>query len=362
MHRSLSVFLRVLCVIGLVTAGVAAGTAAEAAAPNRWGFAVVDIPNGVPLPSHQAGSWPAGFNVTVTNPAVGTYVVTFPQIGTTARGVVHVTAIAQAAVWCQVRQWGASGVNEIAVVQCLRFGGASVNSAFSVMFEESSGTVPPGQGGLGYVHWNGGAVASTFNSLGAANTVVPTGVGVWTVTLNGLGTGSLSGGVQVTAVDPSSPARCKVGAWVSTGAAQQIQVRCHDATTNPRNTGWNLTWQYRRAITGGAAPPYNFGYTYDLSPGTVGPYAPPSPVSFNSLGAVNTVQSAGTGMRLVTFPGVGVLPNHVQVTAYGPGPEYCNLLTLWNTYMTTVSVRDVVCYSATTMVNQPSLVSYTSAS
>ncbi|MFC6086755.1 hypothetical protein [Sphaerisporangium aureirubrum] len=363
MKRLPRVFARVLCVIALVAAGLATTvTSAGAATPNVWGFAVVNVTSGVPLPSHQAGSWPTGFNVTVSSSAVGQFLVTFPQIGTTARGIVHVTAISQSPVWCQVQAWGTNGTDELALVQCYQYGGAPVYTAFSIMFEESTGTVPPAQGALAYVHWNGGMIGSTYNSLGATNTVIPVGVGIWNVTLNGLGTGTQAGGVQVTAVNTASAARCKVGAWVSTGAVQQIQVRCHNATSAPLNTAWNLSFQFRRAITGGAAPPANFGYTYDNSPGTAGPYAPVPPnVNFNSLGSVNTIQTAAPGQRLVVFPAIGVLPDHVQVTASGPGPEYCNLLTLWITSGGVVRVHNVVCYNATTPVIQPSLVTYTSA-
>ncbi|MEO3813542.1 hypothetical protein ABGB17_31480 [Sphaerisporangium sp. B11E5] len=363
MKRLRKVVTRLLCVFALVAAGIAVGgTSAEAAAPNRWGFALVDIPSGIPNPTHQAGSWPAGFNVTVSPMGVGQFLVTFPQIGTTARGIVHVTAVSTGPVSCQVQRWGTNGVDELVIVQCYQFPGTPVNSAFTVMFQESSGTVPPAQGGLAYVHWTGGSIGSTFNSLGATNTVIPAGVGLWTVTLNGMGTGTQAGGFQVTAVDPQAPARCKVAGWLTSSAVQQVQVRCFDAVNNPRNTAWNLTWQFRRAITGGAAPPAYFGYTFDNSPATAGPYVPVPPnVNFNSAGGAVTLQRTGVGHRLVNFTGIGVLPDHVQATAFGPGPEYCNIFTLWATSGGVVWIRNVVCYFSTTPVNHPSFVTYTSA-
>ncbi|MBX6386966.1 MAG: hypothetical protein IRZ07_28975, partial [Microbispora sp.] len=159
----------------------------------------------------------------------------------------------------------------------------------------------------------------------------------------------------------AKPARCKVGEWGSDPSGQKIRVLCHDVADKPYDTGWTLTYQRERAITGAFAPPKLFAYTFDNLPANPGPYAPlPAGVNFNSQGATNTVQTAGPGMRLVSFPKVGMTPDNVQVTAYGTGPEYCNLLTLWRTFGGDAYVRDVVCYKGTTRVDQPSFVTYVS--
>ncbi|MDH2425265.1 hypothetical protein [Sphaerisporangium sp. TRM90804] len=354
--------IRMLCITALLAAGLTAvATAAGAAVPNRWGFAHVNVNNGVPDIARQAGSWPAGPTVTVTPGGIGQTYVRFPQIGIPRGGIVHVTAISQEAVWCQVQKWGQSGADEIVVVQCYRYGGAAVFTPYSIVFSESSGRMAP-PGAFGYIHWTGSAIGSTYNSSGVANNVGPTGVGVWTVTLPGLGSSTIAGNIQVTAVNPSVPARCKVSAWAPIAAAQQIQVRCHNATNVPLNTGWNLTYQRERAITGGVNPPRNFAYVFDNSPANPGPYTPvPPAITFNSQGSFNDIMSAGLGFRLVSFYQVGALPDNVQVTAFGTGPEFCNLLTLWNTFGVDVRVRDVVCYNAVTRVNQPSFTTYVSA-
>ena len=92
------------------------------------------------------------------------------------------------------------------------------------------------------------------------------------------------------------------------------------------------------------------------------PYAPPpAGLNYNSQGATNTIQSAGVGLRLVTFPKVGLLQDQVQATAYGPGPEFCNLQSLWNTNAGNAIVRNVACYDAATRVDRLSFVTYTSA-
>ncbi|GIH24988.1 hypothetical protein Aph01nite_32980 [Acrocarpospora phusangensis] len=346
----------------LVLTGLATLTApAQAAVPNRWGFALVDIPSGIPDPNHQAGSWPAGFNVSVTPGVVGQTFVRFPQIAS-GGGVVHVTAVVNTAAWCQVEAWTPVGVDELVTVRCYRFGGVPGFVPFTVMYETSSGPLPAGTHGFGYVAYNGAAITASYNSVLGANTVVPTGVGVWTVTLNGLGAPAPAGNLQVTSVNPGAPARCKVGAWSPGAVAQTVQVRCHDGVNTPFNTGWNLTYQRERAITGGAIPPKNFAYTFDVNPANPGPYAPvPVGINYNSQAGVNTVQTAGVpGLRMVIFPRVGVLRDHVQATAFGSGPEYCNLQATWVTSGSQAFVRNVSCWNATTRVDRQSLVTYTS--
>ncbi|WP_113700629.1 hypothetical protein [Nonomuraea lactucae] len=363
MRRLRTLFPHLLFVVVLLAgSGVLATGTATAAAPNRWGFAYVDVPAGVPDPSRQAGSWPGGFNVTVSPGAPGETLVRFPQIAGPG-GVVHVTAVIDTPHWCQAGKWWPSAADLVVSVRCYRFGGSPAFVPFSIVYGESTGLLPAPQG-FGYVHYNPGGIVTQFNSAGGVNTVVPIAVNAWRVTLPGLGTPGAEGGVQVTAADPQQPARCKVRSWPAApviAGAQTVEVVCHNAVNSPLNTGWSLTYQRRRAVNGAAFPPKHFAYTFDNQPFNPGPYAPlPPGVNFNSLGAVNTVQSAGPGLRLVTFPKVGFLPDNVQVTAFGPGPEYCNLLTRWSTSGSVVHVRDVACYSAVTRVNTASLTTYAS--
>lgn len=355
-----TVFARLLLIGALIAA--AAGTwpgAANAAVPDVWGFAYVNTSSGVPSLSYQAGSWTSG-SVTVSPGGPGEYFVKFPQIGV-PKGIVHVTAITKSAEWCQIEKWGQAGPDEIVAVQCYQYGGSPAKTLFSIVFASSSGALPSATQALGYVYWDGASIASDYNSALGANAVYHNGVGDWTVWLPGLGSFDAAGNIQVTAVDGDKPTRCKVGDWSWSPNGQKIRVLCHDATSWARDTGWTLTYQRERAITGAYAPPKLFAYTFDNTPADPGPYAPvPAGINYNSQAGVNTVRTAGTGMRLVYFPRVGSPPNNVQVTAYGPGPEFCNLLTLWATSGADVYVRDVVCYKGTTQVDQPSFVTYTS--
>ena len=351
----------------MVMAGfvVALAGPAQAAVPDHWGFAYVDKPSvpGTPDLTHQAGSWPAPFKVHVTPGAVGQVHVRFPQIASKG-GVVHVTAVTAGPVWCQAQKWGPSGPDEIATVRCFRPGGAPVFVPFVIMFTTSTkGPFPAGRA-YGYVHFEpASGIITQFNSVGAVNTVTSGPVGVWTVTMPGLGTPALAGNVQVTAVNPAVAAKCEVDAWASSTARQVFRVRCFNSGTTPLTTGWSLTYQRGRAVMG--TQPKLVASTVDNQPLLTGPYAPaPPPVNFNSAGAVNTIRAAGAGLRLVTFPSVGVLPNTVLVSAFHTGPGFCNLNTLWATTSGApqVIVRDVACYTAAGVLkSQASLITYASA-
>ncbi|MFC4588495.1 hypothetical protein [Sphaerisporangium corydalis] len=346
----------------LLTGLTLTGTSARAAVPDLWGFAYVDVFAGVPDLSRQAGSWPAADTVTVSSGAVGEVIVRFPKIGTTSTGspgVAHVTAVSPGADWCQVEKWWPAGGDELVAVRCYHYGGIPVFRMFSIVFEASSGTLSGGPA-LGYLHWNGTAVASRYSSVASPITVTSMGLGSWKVVFNGLGSATLAGNVQVTAVNGAAAARCKVGNWVSFPGSQQVQVSCRDGSFSLFDTGWTITYHRERAITGRAFPPKNFAYTYDNMPGSAGPYAPvPVAVNYNSKAMVNSVQTAGAGRRLVRFPQVGLLPNHVQATAYGLGEEYCNLMSPWAVVAGDVIMNSVACYNGPILVDQPSLVTYT---
>jgi hypothetical protein len=342
---------------------------AQAAVPNRWGFAFVNNPSvaGIPDPTHQAGSWPPAFKVTTTPGAPGQVFVRFPKIGIAKGGIVHVTAVIDIPVWCQAQKWGRSGTDEIVAVRCFGVGGKPIFVPFVVMFTQSTkGPFPAGRA-YGYVQAGPGpGITTSFNSAGGANAVAHLGTGIWRVTLPGLGSPGPAGGIQVTAVNPAVPAKCEVAAWASAAAAQRIEVRCFNGLATPLNTSFTLSYQRGRAIMG--TQPKLFGYTFDNNPANPGPYMPvPPAVNFNStFGPGNTLLRAGAGLRLITFPRVGLLPNTVLVTGVKVGPGFCNLITPWATTGAAgpgnVIVRDEACYTATgTRANAPSFITYSAA-
>ncbi|WP_062437264.1 hypothetical protein [Herbidospora daliensis] len=357
MTRLSRILLAVAIALGLVQV---ATSPAQAAVPNRWGYAYVNVPVGVPSLAHQAGSWPGGFNVSVTPGGAGETIVRFPQIAGPG-GVAHATAVSTGPHICQVAKWMPIGPDQIVVVRCHQFGGAPTTVPFTVTWSESTPPMAgPGTQGFGYVHYNGGIIAS-YNSAFGANLVSVLGVGWYKVDMNGLGSAAVAGGIQVTAQNDLAQARCKVVNWAPGAVVQQIEVRCFNAVNTPMHSGWSLTYQRERNINGRWVPPKAFGYTFDHTPANPGPYAPaPAGVNYNSQGGVNTVRSTGLGLRMVTFPLVGYAIDHVQVTAYGNNPDHCNLQSIWNTMGGVATVRNVQCWTNVTRADRASFVSYTS--
>lgn len=317
--------------IGLVAATVA--TAAQAAVPDRYGFLLWDgaaVSNAVPAAS------------SVMPMGSGRYRLKFPNQAV-KDGIVHVTAVngSGAGVWCQAEMWWTSGVDEFAQVHCYAPGGVGTNSGFSAMFTRSSGALA-GPGSHAYVDFRpGGGVVSQYNSAGPAISVVPMPASTWRVTLTGLGSAGAAGNLQATAVDPQIPARCKLDKWSSTAAAQEVLVRCYDAAAVPIDVRWVLSYHDKRKVTG--VDGNRFGYLWNRPPAGSGAS------NFNSLVGINgnSVLSSPPGFYIVEFPKVGLQPDHMQVTAYGPGAGYCGLTNPWIvTADATAIARSVDCRNA----------------
>lgn len=340
---------------GLGLAGAAAGTA-QAALPGAWGFALVQTPSGAAAAGHWAESVPSPPPVASPG-SPGQEVVRFAGIGIKG-GVVHATAVTDQFAWCQAQKWGPSGSTETVVVQCYLKGGVPGFVPFTVTFSASSGAVA-GAGLLyAYVHDTNASVAASYNSAGGVNTVTTLSPGEWLVRLPGPGPAAQTGGLQVTAANPAKPAICDVASWAWTPGEQDVRVGCYDPVGAPQPSGWSLTYQNGRAVTGAA--PARHAYTLNNQPLVAGPYAPAPPgINFSSAGGVNTVTRAGLAQSLVRFPLVGLKPDTVLVTAMDPGAKVCNLNTVWATSGGSAVVRDVNCYLPSgAMDPTQSLVSY----
>jgi hypothetical protein len=89
----------------------------------------------------------------------------------------------------------------------------------------------------------------SYNATGraAANSVVRTAVGTYTVTCRGVGGGAPwgpGGHVQVTAYGLEDADYCKVGSWVTGGADFSATVRCYNHTGAASDSRFDLlfTW------------------------------------------------------------------------------------------------------------------------
>ncbi|MDG6102750.1 hypothetical protein Daura_41465 [Dactylosporangium aurantiacum] len=333
----------------VLTGALAAARPAAALLPDTFGFALWS--GGV-----VSQQWPAA---TTVSPGVpGRWVVRFPGIGVPG-GVVHVTAVHDALAnppgrWCQADSWGVVGPDEIVRVSCYRPGGIlDPQPGFSVQFARSSG-VFAGQR-FGYVDAApAGGTITQYNTTGAANTVTNVGAGLYSVALPGLGTaGPQAGGVQVTAANPAAGARCKVASWQSSANGQFFRVFCFNPAGALANTRFSLTWQYQRALYGGAAPPYKFGYLWNTPP------LGPALTNFNSGGPAG-VLAGGPPVWTVSFAAIGSPPGNVQVTAFGTTPDFCGLHQPWTPGAGALGARINCFTNAGTPVNSGFTVEYSS--
>jgi len=156
----------------------------------------------------------------------------------------------------------------------------------------------------------------SHNSTGASNTITRSSVGVYTVTMPGLG--QPNGNVQVTAYG-SSANRCKVTSWTTLGTALRIAVRCHTAGGFAADTPFVA--QYYRA---GAGNPFQQAYLWANMP-TAPSYTPSPLYSFNSRGGTNTVVRNSTGVYTANLPGFTTVGGNVAVTAYGSDSNVCKV-------------------------------------
>ncbi|BAJ26769.1 MULTISPECIES: hypothetical protein [Kitasatospora] len=341
----------------LLAVAVPAAAPAHAAVPDRWGFAYLDNPTPppgyVPDPSRQWGSWPtpASNPVKVDQVSAGGYVVHFPLIGGPG-GIAHATAVNRTGTWCQIQGWGTVGTGLDVKVACYDPSGAPAPSAFTVLFTSSSGT-PTTPGNYGYLYsLPSGALVTQYNSAGGANLSSHGSTGIWKAWLPNLGSSVEVGNVQVTAVDSSQGARCKIANWYPASTGQTFLVACFDAANAPYDTAWTLSYSVKRAVHGPALPPKSFGYLWYN--GSV-----PAGTNFNSVGGVNS-WSIGVPSSVV-LPGVAVPSDHAQVTAYGSGPGWCHLAQPWLRSGSTVQLTPLCFNPGGAPVAAPFLLAYTSA-
>jgi len=320
----------------VVVAGVTLGApAARAAVPDRAGFVLFAA-------GAVSNAFPAG---TAVGPSgvPGHWVVRFP--GQAApNGIVHVTAVHDGVGippgrWCQAEDWGPVGADEQVKVACYAPGGAAdPRPGFSVLFTRSSGPFA-GPDRYGYVDANpAGVIISQYNSVGAVSTITHAGPGLYSFSLNGLGTASPNAGhLQLTAVNPAAGARCKVATWSSSPNGQFGRILCHNAVGAPADTRFALSYQFQRSLYGPKLPPSRYGYLWQAPP------LGPAPTNFNSTGVANTL--AGGGPYGLRYPNLASNPGNAQVTAVGGGADFCNLQAPWSIAGPDMVLR-VACYTS----------------
>jgi hypothetical protein len=181
---------------------------------------------------------------TITRSGVGTYQVTLPGLGGQG-GTIKATAYGPGNEACHVSSWSSLGANAVVNVRCQNPAGGPVDTLYTLTYHATFGLLGTLTGGPRAYVWanlqsSPGYVPSLtyqYNSTGAANTISRSGVGVYQVTLPGLG--AVSGHAQVTAYGAGST-RCKVQSWNTSGAAKLVNIRCFDTAGAPADSRYVL--------------------------------------------------------------------------------------------------------------------------
>lgn len=290
---------------------------------------------------------------TVTRTGVGTYTVRYPNLGVVG-GTVQVTAYGTGTEQCKVSNWLASGMDQLAGVRCFTLSGSPVDSRFVASFTNYNSGIPSWTGGsLAYLWANQPTATSAyvpsetyqFNSAGPPSVIKRSQTGVYRVYLQGVWDKLNGGHIQVTGYGFGSE-RCKVAGW---GASPEVglpgygwlasgtvraEVRCFTAGGAPADSRFTLTFADRENILGADICCHSNGrlsaYGWASQP-TSPSYTLPSAWSWNGWSGWAEGTRHAEGSYAVQFYSgfsgaqYGLGDGHVNVTAYGTGPEFCKV-------------------------------------
>jgi hypothetical protein len=349
-RRLASVLVITLTIVLPVLGTVELASAAPPTAP-VWGF-VWSNQTSPPLNWHYApsadyqnGSWRANpvttsASVTIVRNAIGQYTVVFPFIGiprpnsqASTAGIALATGYGYAGASCHADMWlesDSSATNELVVVSCRDRTGNPVDSQFTAMFTNAGTAVAPAGTAYSYLAyiWNWSPAArewpiNQYNSDGQRGYVDRLGVGFYQVHLPGPSFTAVGGHVQINALHTDEPngtrPNCVVTWWYPSGDGQNVHVVCTRGGV-PAESKFALVYSRNRSIMSHLVQ----GFVWSPN-GDFGEVPANSWYSANSFGRTNTINHYATGRYVVRFPGVGRLPDHVQVTPYGDINRYCTV-------------------------------------
>ena len=298
----------------------------------------------------QAGSWQdapalADARAGVVHTATGRYTVTFPGIAVPdSRGVAVATTVGVAdvpdPVHCHTVDWKAAGADEQVRVACRTVAGVDADSAFTAMYAFAPDSYRPA-GGQPYAYFRDGApsvakVAPTdgYSFIGPGTIEINrVGVGEYHIDLIGKPYGRVGNNLQVNAVGDTR-AGCNALGREEKADRQVVYVGCavgKEMTDTPFAVVYGNQHGLLPVETNRFAHAFN-GITTkgsQIMQPTVGRAVDAWLwYSANSAAEVNKVRRIAVGRYEMTFPGVGLAPDHVQVTPYGEATKRC-LLDEW---------------------------------
>lgn len=316
-----------------VTGLVVAGPAGPALAAGEQGAAFVLSYDPSPAlytpytpagPSQYNSASPGNPDNTVTRLATGEYLVRIPDL--VGFGATHATAYGGDAAYCNSGVTVASTAALVGVM-CFKADGTRTDHMFALSFTNVTDSAQAPQLAYLEVESDGTVWPSRqFNSAGPLSTVTRSGSS-YLVRIPGLG--AIGGHVQVSGADDQG-SRCKVVGWGPDATDQLVNVQCFHAGGFgvAENAPFILTYVNQQNILGlptGLNPAGHVSaYGWADQP-TATPYPPDSWYLFSSTGYDTMATRTDVGVYGMTFDGVEPSLGNVQVTAYGPGQEFCNL-------------------------------------
>jgi hypothetical protein len=266
----------------------------------------------------------AGGRNTVYRTSTGSYVVVIAGLGLVA-GVAHATAYGHTNHFCMLREIATSDTAAYLLVRCYTADGIPADTAFTASYADL--VAAPGKR-LAYLRTyppnspraRSLVAANSFSSVGGTVSARRAGTGRYSVRLAGLRT--TSGHVQVTATG-ADPVRCKAMGWASVAADQLVDVQCSSPLGAPRDAVFSLTYAQSTGILG--AFPAAYASIRPSAPA----HSPRLANEFSSVGGGMRTRRDGIGSYQVQLDRMPLMDGNAQVTAYGPGPGYCNVQR-WN--------------------------------
>lgn len=310
----------------------------------EWAFAWGDQPSTASYTANTTWSRNSlGGNTTVTRNGVGSYTVSFPNVGRSIGGNVLVNAYGSDNVRCNSSGWGSSGTTLNANVSCYTPAGALADSRFVISYRKKGSS----RGGYtGAYVWNNlstssGITSPTYqwNSTGALNRVTRNSAGSYRVSLPGLGLAAHGGTVQVSGY--ATTGSCKVANWFPSGTTLDINVNCRNSAGAFADAMFTLSFDTFNAAAGSSA---GFAWANDAASAMYTPSTTYSRVSRSNVVQAGTITArrSALGEYSMAYPVLnGGAGTSALVTAYGSGANYCKVR-FWGGAPATVNVG---CYT-----------------
>jgi hypothetical protein len=291
---------------------------------DAYGYLLADQPAAASYTPDRAFQFNStGGHGTVTRASAGMYRVDLAGLAG-AEGIANVTAHGDGSESCKLADWSQS----TATVACFTAGGTAVDARFAISYAARKT-----HGDFAFIRIadagaaDGPVAVLQHNPYSATpQTVVRNAAGDYTIRIPDIaqrsGQDPRGGGgiAHVTAVGSDSSS-CKPMSWIIKGPGIEVRVRCFTAAGKWVNSGFALTFHRKSDLLGRFSHDHAFGWVSLKQ--TVGSL--PSSYQFNTQPGDLTMTRSATGAYAVKIRGQGRKGGHVQVTAYGSGPERCKV-------------------------------------